>query len=330
MRLITLALAAALTSTAPALAQPPVLAPIEELDDDRPEAWLMAHTAMVLRSSAVAVEQSRAAGAFELSFELGSIPHLSTEERTVGFGGLKPEHVNRSPGFARLGATVGIGFGWSAGLGWIPPIELDGARANVLALAFARPVVERPSWRIGVRFGAQRGELDGDFTCTADDVAGGTPGSPGNPFGCEAVSADEMTLRDRFVELGLASDLGVVDLHATLGFHQLELDFQVDALTFGFRDRTLLRADLDTWTFAVGASGELRPGTSLAAEIATTPSTSIASARRSRGASGRPPRGCCCASALCTDQRVRVANRDPGGADRGWFHAGTRSATTPR
>lgn len=270
MRPIWFAFVTALTSTL-AFAQPPVLAPVEELDDDRPEAWLLAHTAMVLRSSAGEVAASRSAGTVELDLELGSIPHLSREKRTVGFGGLKPEHVNRSPVLARLGATVGIGAGWSAQLGWIPPIELDGARANVFALALARGLVERPSWHLGVRVGAQRGELEGDFTCTADDAAAGAPGSAGNPFGCEAASADEMTLRDRFVELGLSRDVGAIELHATLGYHQLDLDFQVDALTFGFRDRTLLRADLDAWSFAVGASGELRPGTSLSAELATTP-----------------------------------------------------------
>ena len=51
----------------------------------------------------------------------------------------------------------------------------------------------------------------------------------------------------------------------------MDMEFQVDAVTFGIVDRTLLRADGWTWSFNTGASWRLGERTSLAAELFYSP-----------------------------------------------------------
>lgn len=262
--------AAAFLASAPLLAQPPVLDPIEEVDAERPEAWLMAHTALLATPSSLGLGLLEP-GAIDLGLELGSVPHLDREERTVGFGGLKEEHVNRSPVYARLRAAVGLPGGFALEAGYTPAVEVDGIDAELLSLALAHRLWSGADWELGARLGIQRGRVRGDLTCDGDDVAAGSPGSPGNPFGCEAPSADRFELEDLSLGLVLRRELARGSLYGELAWHRLDLEFQVDALTFGFRDRTLLLADTDAPSLALGATFAATERGVLAAELATAP-----------------------------------------------------------
>ena len=110
---------------------------------------------------------------------------------------------------------------------------------------------------MGLRLYAQRGEAEGDLTCAADGDLRFPVGSPGNPFGCEAPSSDVVTLDYQGAELVLAlhpKGEGGRAFHFGLAVNQLDLEFQVDALTFGFRDRNRLLSDGDTISLTAGAS----------------------------------------------------------------------------
>lgn len=260
----------AVAATGIAAAQPPVFAPTEEVDAERPEAWLMAHTALVTTPSGFGAHEL-AAGAFEVGFEVGSIPHLGREERTVGFNGTKEEHVNRSPALARLRGAVGLPAGFVVEAGWTPAVEIDGAEAELLSLALRRNLWANGSWRLAARLAVQRGQVRGDFTCTSADALAGPPGSPANPFGCEAASTDRLRYDERQLAVVVSRAFPAATLSATVAYHDLDLDFQVDALTFGIRDRTRLLASTDALSVALGATTAVTPRGSLAVEFATSP-----------------------------------------------------------
>lgn len=257
-----------------------VFSPVDELGFDDPEAWAMKYfTSAGLLTSLGPVEPPEAGG-LDLGLELISIPHLDREERTVGFGGFKEEDLNRSPVWARLRASVGLPGGWGLTLGWTPPVEVDGVEADLVSLAVERSLWSGDAWSLGARLYGQTGDATGDFTCAEGGDLRFPPGSQRNPFGCQAPSDDEITMDYAGIELVGSWDLGLGRsgrasalpvLHAGVAWNHLDMEFQVDARTFGFLDRTLLLADGETVSYTVGATWDLgRPGR-LSAELFYSP-----------------------------------------------------------
>ena len=241
---------------APAVAQVQIFDPVQDLDFDDPEAWAMKFfTSVSLLSSNGPVDR-RDAGEVDLGLELLSVPHLDQEQRTVGFGGFKEEDLNRSPVWARVRAEMGLGRGWNLELAWAPPVEFDGVEADLWSLALEKALWSAERWSFGVRAYGQTGEARGDLTCTEGGDEIFPPGSPGNPFGCEGPSSDTISMDYLGAELVTSyrpSGDGV-EFHGGVSVNHLDMEFQVDARTFGFVDRSLLRADGDTVAFTLGAT----------------------------------------------------------------------------
>lgn len=265
------ALAATLAAAAPLAAQP-VLEIEETLDFDDPEAWAMKYfTTLALATDMGAVEP-RTAGEIELGFELLQVPHLDREQRTVGFNGFKEEDLNRTPVWGRLRITAGLGGGFWLTAGWVPPVEVDGVEANLVSLELGRTLLARGPWSLSGRLHALSGEVDGDFTCAAGGDERFPPGSSENPFGCQEPSRDTQSM-DAWgagLTLGFSPPRGPA-LHLGVGWSALDMEFQVDALTFGFRDRTLLLADGDVTTFTGGVTWRLGSRSRLAFEALYAP-----------------------------------------------------------
>ena len=268
----TLCLALLLGALPEALAQP-VLDGTEEIDFDRPEAWAMKRSASLTLLTALGPPRSREAGSVELSLELGWNPDLSEEERRVGFNGTKVEDLNRLTVVPRPRITVGLGRQWSLDAAYIPPIEVEGITPNIVSLGIERPVWRLDGWMVGVRGYGQIGTVEGDITCT-DEEAALPPGGPGNQFGCERPSEDEVTLN--YAGLGLTGGYqipGTRDsaLHFGVFANYMDLEFQVDALTFGVIDRTTLVTDGWTYSLTAGFSWALGRSTRLAVEAFYSP-----------------------------------------------------------
>ena len=251
----------------------PVLDIEEELDFDHPEAWAMKFfTSASLLTSLGPVER-REAGAVDLGLELITIPHLDREQRTVGFGGFKEEELNRLPVWARLRVAFGLPRGFTAVVGWVPPAELDGVKANLFSAAIEKAILQGDRWGLGVRLYAQVGDAEADFTCAAGEERS-PPGSPENPFGCEAPSDDEVTLE--YVGLEWTGSYRfrrprAPVLHLGVAVNHLDMEFQVNARTFGFLDRTRLLADGETVSATAGATWSLGQKTKAGVEVFYSP-----------------------------------------------------------
>jgi len=174
-----------------------VLDDVEELDWDRPEAWAMKFFNSVSLLTGLGPPTNREPWSFEIGLELDTIPHLDEDQRRVGFGGAKVEDLNRLPVFGRPRLTIGLPAKLSLDVAWVPPVELRGVKSNLFSLALERPVFSTGPWTLGVRVYGQLGTVKGDLTCSEED-ASSPPGSPGNIWGCEAPSEDELKLKAKF------------------------------------------------------------------------------------------------------------------------------------
>ncbi len=243
---------------------------VEELDWDRPEVWAMKYFNSVSLLTGLGPPRAREPWSFEIGLELDTIPHLDEGQRRIGFGGAKVEDLNRLPVFFRPRLTIGLPAKWSLDVAYVPPLEVRGVKSHLFALGLERPVYSAGPWTLGIRFIGQIGEVESDFTCSEKD-ASHPPGSPDNVWGCEAPSEDEVSLN----YVGAAFTGGYryrkTDFHWGLAANYMDMEFQVNALTFGVIDRTLLLADGWTWSFNGGASWSLGGRISLAVELFYSP-----------------------------------------------------------
>ncbi len=241
-----------------------------ELEWDDPEAWAMKYFTSVSILTGLGPPAIREPWTFSVGLELDRIPRLSEDQRRIGFGGAKVEDINRLPAILRPRLTVGLPAKISLDVAWVPPVELRGVTSNLFAIGFERPIYSAGPWTLGVRAYGQLGEVVGDFTCSEDD-ASFPPGTPANIWGCEAPSEDELTLNYVGVAFTGGYRLKKTDFHWGLAANSMDMEFQVDALTYGFIDRSLLLADGWTWSVNGGASWSLGGTFSLAVELFYSP-----------------------------------------------------------
>jgi hypothetical protein len=259
---------AVLATTGPLSAQ--VIDDVEELDWGRPEAWAMKYFNSVSLLTGLGAPEARRKWSFEIGLELDTIPQLSEDQRRIGFGGTKVEDLNRLPAFFRPRLTIGLPAKLSLDIAWVPPVELQGLTSNLFAVGLERPFYSAGPLVLGGRIYGQIGKIKGDLTCTEED-ASYPPGPPNNVFGCEAPSEDELSLN--YVGLAFTGGYRVkkTTFHWGLAANYMDMEFQVNALTDGILDRSLLLADGWTWSVNGGASWKLSQRFSLAVELFYSP-----------------------------------------------------------
>ncbi len=252
----------------PTLALPGVS---EDLDATRTEAWAMRWFAALATPTAFGVAEPAPAWSFELALEGGSIPTLSESERRVGFNGTKVEEINRSPLFGRPVVRLGLPGDFSLAAGWVPPIDFDGVEPNLLSLALARPLWAGERGRLGAQVFYLDGELAGDITCPRKEVAAGND-PVANPFLCEEVSHDTMSVTSWGLELGYAwRATPQVELFVSGIWQQLDAELQVRALYDGFLDRNRLLYDGDQWAATAGLAWQATARVRLTGELFYAP-----------------------------------------------------------
>lgn len=245
----------------------------QQLAFDRPEAWAMKYFASATLPSALGAPRALAVGEIDLSLEYGQIPSLSEEERTVGFGGVKEEDLNKVPYYVRPRVDVGLGRKLTLSVGYLPPVERNGARPNVLTVALGRPVYETPSWRFSLRLHGQVGSVEGDFTCSARTVAAGDDPEK-NSFGCSAVSRDDFETQTLGLEASMAWELGAQDRwepYISASIQRMDLEFQVRAEYSNIIDRSRLLTEGHTWSATAGVGCALSSRWRLVGEIFYSP-----------------------------------------------------------
>jgi hypothetical protein len=241
----------------------------ESLAAHRPEAWAMGYFTSATTMTGFGLPPELAPGDVRLAAEIGSLPHLDQSERRVGFNGEKLEDLNKSPAFGRARIWVGLPGKIVAELGYTPPFAVGGARPrDLFAVALSRRIFESGRHALSLRVLGQHGAVTGDFTCPAELAGVADPFL--NPYGCDARSNDRVQLNAYGAELTFGRITPGPQWHATAGLLRMEPEVQVDALTFGFRDRSRLISRDNQPYFAVGA-GYQGPRWCLRAELLYVP-----------------------------------------------------------
>jgi hypothetical protein len=238
----------------------------EELDFDRPESWGMKYFASLGLLTGMGVPERLGAGGIAIGFEGGLVPQLSEEERRIGFNGTKVEDVNKSRFFGRLRGAVGLSDNYSLGLAYTPPFEVGGARPHLFAVGIGRPFDLSESWRLGARVYGQIGTIEGDVTCSADEVAAGSDPDR-NPFGCEEPSNDSLKQAMVGGEVSAGYVAGRWRPYVGVALNYMDLEFQVDARYSGILDRTLQLTDGVTVSVTTGVGFAPSEKWSLSAEL---------------------------------------------------------------
>jgi len=235
-------------------AAPPVGANTQQLNSDEPEAWAMFYFTSITLFSGFGTPRARKPWSLEAGAEIDSIPHLSAEQRTVGFGGTKEEDLNNAPVFGRPRLTVGLPYKLALSLSYVPPVKVFGLRPNLFALALERPLYQRGPLRFGMRTYGQIGFVKGALTCPSS-VSRFPPGSSKNPYGCEGDKSNDKAIQQYIGVEGSGSyridALRGLEPYLTVGANFLNAKFHVHATTFDAPDRTHLSSD--TWTVSLGA-----------------------------------------------------------------------------
>ncbi|MGE5717660.1 MAG: hypothetical protein ACM369_13505 [Acidobacteriota bacterium] len=247
----------------------------QQIAFDRPEAWALKYFAAVTTFTPLQAPRERAPGTVEIGLEGGWVPYLTDTKRTVGFEGTKVEDLNKTPLVGRPRLLVGLPAGFSVEVGWIPPIVIHGAKANLFDGAIEKAFVDEPRGSFGMRLSGQFGHAYGDYTCPAD-VVGFPPGSPENPYGCDARSTDVANLNTAGAALTGGFKVGKgVAIHLAGGATYNDLQFQVGAYWNGTADNTLLKTHGWTGWGAAGVDVALGAGATFSAEAFYSPLTVV-------------------------------------------------------
>lgn len=242
----------------------------EYLREERPEAWAMHYFTASSLMTGFGPVPALAPGHWQAAVELGEVPHLDATQRVVGFNGTKAEDLNKSPVVGRLRGWIGLPGGFVAELGWTPPVTFDGARPrDLFAAAIGRRVVDAHGYTVSLRAFGQHGAVTGDVTCPAD--LAGVQDFVANPYGCDAPSSDTLHANYYGLESTFAYSGTTWTWHATGGVVRMENEVQVDALTFGYRDRTRLVARDDLPYIAAGVGRALSSHWHVGAEVLYVP-----------------------------------------------------------
>ncbi|MFN7972271.1 MAG: hypothetical protein U0166_07970 [Acidobacteriota bacterium] len=242
----------------------------EDLAFDRPEAWGMKYFTSVTLLTGMGSPKKMKAGALDIGLELGNVPSLSREDRTIGFNGTKTEDLNKTSVFGRPRVTIGLPAKFSITAGFVPPVEYKGVKPSVFSLSLNRPFYDHDDFRFGGRLIGQVAKFKGDLTCP-ESVVGEGPAT--NSFGCIAASHDEVTQNYVAFEASAAWDLMHDKLtpFAALSVNRLDMEFQVDSRYQTFHDRSLLKADGITYALSGGAAFQLLDRLAVSGELFYTP-----------------------------------------------------------
>jgi hypothetical protein len=275
-RVVLCALCLGLASPGTAAEVTPTLyAPKERIAFDRPESWAMKYFTSATLITGFGPPRAMRFGALRLGLEAGWIPSLSQAQRTVGFNGTKEEDLNKLPVFGRLRLTLGLPLHLSVTVAYVPPIPINGVKANLLSFSIGRPFRLTRGLTVGAALYGQVGSIAGDFTCSEADVQAGVDVKR-NPLNCLSRSHDRVDANYFGTELSASYRFARahgLEPYATAAVNYLDLQFHVNARYGTVIDQTRLFTRGATFSTTGGLLFPVTRRLDLAAEVFYTPLT---------------------------------------------------------
>ena len=277
---------AALLLAAPAAAQTGVTC---RPGDDSNEARTLATMAVAMAFSPAEAPEPPAPWRVELGMELATVPEVDSADAvpTTCRPGKGAENVNLLGVLPRPRARIGLPWGLAFEGSWIPPVRVNGVKANVVGLALARPV--EILGRRGVlspRVHATLGRVRAPITCP--EAALDDPASE-----CfEGTTSDDRWDPGQFgVDVAVAWRGGRLRPYLGAGWTHLAPTFQVNFTnSAGELDDTKVKVSLDRVAVFAGLTWAAGSRLAVSGEAYAVPADAATFRLAGRYTLGPPPR----------------------------------------
>ena len=206
-----------------------------------------------------------------IGLEASSVPSVdpATATPTICRPGKGPENTDLLPALARPRLGLGLPLGLALEASWIPPVRVNGVKANLFGVALSRSM-GHPDGLVGaVRAHATFGTIRAPVTCDRDAT-----GDPGSECFHGQVSDDRLAPNLMGIEASVGWSMAGGRLRPYLGsgYSRLQPRFQVSFTNqFGVLDTTRVEVNLDRAVFFGGAAWRLSDHLAITGEIYAVP-----------------------------------------------------------
>ena len=212
---------------------------------------------------------------FSLGIEGVWVPSVdpATATPTICRPGKGPENTDLLPALARprLGLPLPLGLALEAS--WIPPIRVNGVKANLFGLSLARSVGKANGLAAELRAHATFGSIRAPVTCDRDALA-----DPTSECFQGQVSDDRLSPNILGVGLSVGWSMAGGRLRPYLGsgYNRLQPRFQVNFTNqFGTPDTTRVEVNLDRAVLFGGAVWQVSDHFAVSGEIYSAPADAV-------------------------------------------------------
>jgi hypothetical protein len=179
--------------------------------------------------------------------------------------GKGPENTDVLPALGRPRIAVPLMHGLALEASWIPPIRVNGVKADLIGLALTESVGHRDGLAAAVRAHATFGSVYAPVTCDRDALA-----DPISECFDGTLSDDRYSPNIMGLDLSVGWAMAGGRLHPYLGsgYNHLEPRFQVNFTNqFGTTDRTRVAVNLDRVALFGGAAWQLTDRLAITGEV---------------------------------------------------------------
>lgn len=212
----------------------------------------------------------RAGTKWSVGLELASIPEVDAETATPTTcnPGKGPENTDLLPLLPRPRVTFQLPSGFFIEASWVPPVRVNGAKANLFGLAVGRRFEVGARTGMTLRAHSTLGVVHGPITCNEEAIQDDTSL-------CFNGTLSDDAYRPNIFGLDLAADRRLsarVVGYAGVGYNHLRPRFQVNFTDSGdFTDRTKVLVNLHRGVLFGGAMWEASDALSASGEIYLAP-----------------------------------------------------------
>jgi len=202
-----------------------------------------------------------------LGLEAARVPGVdaATATPTICRPGKGAENTGVLPALARPRLAVPLRHGLALEASWIPPIRVNGVKANLIGLALTQSVGHRDGLNAAVRAHATFGSVNAPVTCDHDALADPVSECFDGTLSDDRFSPNIMGLD---LSVGWAMAGGRLRPYLGSGYNRLEPRFQVNFTNqFGTVDRTRVAVNLDRVALFGGAAWQVTNRFAITGEV---------------------------------------------------------------
>lgn len=212
---------------------------------------------------------------FGVAVEGASVPGVDplTATPTTCRPGKGPENTNLLPVFPRPRLVVPMPRGLGLALSWIPPLRLNGVRANLFGVSVEKSFGRANGIVLALRGHATFGSLRAPITCADNAIADPSSECFGGRRSDDRFRPNILGADVRF---GIPLAQGRLRSYAGVGYNRMRPRFQVHFVNqFGVLDQRRVEVNLERVAMFGGATWVLGPGLGLTGELYAVPADGV-------------------------------------------------------